>query len=159
MFLHHHFRILYHLTTEALTHYSTFIQPMFTWSKWNMGEIFGLKFHTSYVNTPSTKKVIFVTEFMILVQNSSFYEENKRRNFKSIFSRPVVIIIFRPKNGRISPIFHFDWVNDGWITHIFCEGGHTCSIRRTNLVSHRTFRRPLFFKPVSWQGLSLPLLK
>ena len=27
-------------------------QPSVTWWKWNMGEIFGLKFHLSYVHTP-----------------------------------------------------------------------------------------------------------
>ena len=32
------------------------------------------------------------------------------------------------------------------------EGGHSCSFQ-TNLVSFRTFRRPLFPKPVSWLGL------
>ena len=35
--------------------------------------------------------------------------------------------------------------------------GHSCSFR-TNLVWFRTFRCPLFPKPVSWQGLFLPLL-
>ena len=37
------------------------------------------------------------------------------------------------------------------------QGGHSCSFR-TNLVSFRTFRCPLFPKPVSWFGLFLPLL-
>ena len=32
--------------------------------------------------------------------------------------------------------------------------GHSCSLR-TNLVSFRTFRCPLFPKPVSWLGLFL----
>ena len=30
---------------ESLTHYSPLIQPSFTWSKRNIGEICGLKFH------------------------------------------------------------------------------------------------------------------
>ena len=33
----------------ALTHDMAMIQPSFTSSKWNMGEIFGLKFHLSYL--------------------------------------------------------------------------------------------------------------
>ena len=51
------------------------IQPLFTSSKWNMGENFGLKFPTSYVHTSRSfffeipswgQMVIFVTEFIVL---------------------------------------------------------------------------------------------
>jgi hypothetical protein len=54
--------------------YHTPIQPELTRPKWNMGEIFGLKFHLPYLNTshrlffeipPCGEMVIFVTEFGI----------------------------------------------------------------------------------------------
>ena len=34
-----------------LTHYSPLIQPQLTRPKWNMGEIFGLKFHICIICT------------------------------------------------------------------------------------------------------------
>ena len=37
------------------------------------------------------------------------------------------------------------------------KGGHSCSFR-TNLVSFKTFRCPLFPKTVSWFGLFLPFV-
>ena len=42
------------------------------------------------------------------------------RNFKNIFSRPLFTVIFRPEMLKISPIFHFDWANNGQICHILC---------------------------------------
>ena len=65
-----------------LTHNMAMIQPLFPSSKWNKGEIFGLKFPISYVDTPQKdieippgrKKVIFCTEFVILGKTPSFYE-------------------------------------------------------------------------------------
>ena len=36
---------------NLLTHHSPLIQPSLTWSKWNMGEICGLKFHSLHVHT------------------------------------------------------------------------------------------------------------
>ena len=36
---------------SIFTHYSPLIQPSLAWSKWNMGEICGLKFHLIYVHT------------------------------------------------------------------------------------------------------------
>jgi hypothetical protein len=59
------------------------IQPSFTSSKWNVGEIFGLKFHVSNLHAPQRfffeippcgKMVIFVTEFIILCKNPLFYK-------------------------------------------------------------------------------------
>ena len=53
----------------ALTHDMAMIQPSFTSSKWNMVEIFGLKFHLSKIFfeiPPCEKKVIFVTVFVTL---------------------------------------------------------------------------------------------
>ena len=56
-------------------------QPSFTLSKWNMGEIYSLKFYLSYVHIsqkkiidipPCTLKVFFITEFAISLQKSSF---------------------------------------------------------------------------------------
>ena len=54
---------------------------------------------------PCTKKVIFITEFVILFKNPPFYEVKKIfqerlsawRNFKVIFSKPLLTIIFMPK--------------------------------------------------------------
>ena len=54
---------------------------------------------------PCAKKVIFITEFVLLDLNPHFYEVNQEvwkrpcawRNFKNIFSRPLFTIIFRPK--------------------------------------------------------------
>ena len=51
------------------------------------------------------KKAIFITEFALLCKNPPPYEVKKIfrkrrcawRNFKNIFSRPLFIIIFRPK--------------------------------------------------------------
>ena len=60
------------------------IHTWFTYSKWNMGEICGLKFHLIYVCTyisnffieipPYAKGVIFITEFALLSTNLPFYE-------------------------------------------------------------------------------------
>ena len=41
------------------------------------------------------------------------------RNFKNIFSRPLHHH-FYAGNARISPIFHFDRVNNGGIVHMLC---------------------------------------
>ena len=52
---------------------------MFTRSKCNMDEIFGLKFNFPsffFDIPPFTKKVIFVPEFVILCKNPPFYEVN-----------------------------------------------------------------------------------
>ena len=60
-----------------LTPNKPLIHNSFTYSKWNMGEIFGLKFHLLYVQCtcitkkffevpPSTKEVIFITELAVL---------------------------------------------------------------------------------------------
>jgi hypothetical protein len=71
--------------------------------------------HTSFTSQsffeipPSAKKAFFVTEFLILCKNPSFYEVNlilpKRlcawRNFKNIFSRPLFTIILRPKKVNL----------------------------------------------------------
>ena len=40
------------VTLRALTPNTLAIQPSLTWSKWNMHEICGLTFHSSYVDTP-----------------------------------------------------------------------------------------------------------
>ena len=37
---------------NSLTHNSPLTQPLFTRSKWNMGDIFGLKHHFLYLHTP-----------------------------------------------------------------------------------------------------------
>ena len=96
------------------------IRTTVTWSKWNMGEIVGLKFHLSFLHTPLRflfeippcgKKVIFVTEFVILCKNHSFSEVNHCvrkllpawRDFKNIFSRPLFTIICRPKMAKFYP--------------------------------------------------------
>ena len=58
----------------TLTHGTAMIQPSFTSSKWNMGEIFHLSFiyhicvsHKDFFEIPPCeKKVIFVTVFIIL---------------------------------------------------------------------------------------------
>ena len=69
-----------------LTHNMAMIQPSITSSKWNTGEICGLKFPISYVDTPqkilkslqAEKRSFFVhTEFVILGKTSSFYEINE----------------------------------------------------------------------------------
>ena len=63
-----------------LTHNKWEIQPYLTMSKWNMGEIFGLKFHLSSLHHPTKiflkcgNKVIFATEFVILCKSPPFYE-------------------------------------------------------------------------------------
>ena len=57
---------------QDLTHNMAMIQPSFTSTKWNMGEIFGLKSHLPYIRNiffeiPSCEKMgIFSTEFVIL---------------------------------------------------------------------------------------------
>ena len=53
--------------SNALTPNTPLIHTSFTYSKWNMGEIFGLNFHLSCHKTffeipPCAKVVIFVTE-------------------------------------------------------------------------------------------------
>ena len=100
-----------------------------------MDEIFGLMFHISYVHTPQKiflkfltvghLLVIFVTEFVILVQNPHFYEVNKRvwkwlptwRNFKNIFC---VICAYHKWNFGPKKlfIFHFQLVNNAWFSHV-----------------------------------------
>ena len=56
---------------QRLTHDMATIQPSFSSSKWNMGEIFGFKFHLSYLHTS-----IYPTKFYFFksldVQRSSF---------------------------------------------------------------------------------------
>ena len=60
-------------------------QPLVTWWKWNMDEIFVLKFHLSYVHkyttflkiSPCAKNAKFVTDFLILKANPPFYEVNQ----------------------------------------------------------------------------------
>jgi hypothetical protein len=68
---------------KPLRHDKAMIQPSFTSSKWNMGEIFGLKFHLTYLRNPQGffleippcgKKVIFVSEFLTLLKRPHFYE-------------------------------------------------------------------------------------
>ena len=44
--------VLRTLLKIPITHNMTMIQPSFISSKWNMAEIFGLKFHLSYLHTP-----------------------------------------------------------------------------------------------------------
>ena len=63
------------------------IQPSFTSSKWNMGEIFGLKFHLSYLHTP------------------------QRFFLKSLHAQRMSFLLL-----LISPTFHFDWVTDGRVS-------------------------------------------
>ena len=54
---------------------------------------------------PCAKKVIFITEFAIWCKKNPFYKVKKIfqkrlcewRNFRNIFSRPLFIIIFKPK--------------------------------------------------------------
>ena len=75
---------------------------------------------------PCGKKVILVTEFTILYRSTHFYLSkmnykkmaSARSNFKNIFSRPLFTIIFRAKNGKISPIFYFELVNESLIIAI-----------------------------------------
>ena len=98
----------------ALTYNIWEIQPSSMCSKWNMGEIFGLKFYLIICtyNTenfieipPCAKKVIFITEFAIWCKNPPFYEVKKIfqkrlcawRNFKIFFSRPLFIIFLGRK--------------------------------------------------------------
>ena len=59
----------------VLTPNTPLIHTSFTYSKWNMGEICGLKSHLLYVHAsqfffipPCTKGVIFITEFAVLVK-------------------------------------------------------------------------------------------
>ena len=56
-------------------------------------------------------------------QNHKFSNKNNHllawKDFKIIFSRPLSTIIFWP-NGKISPTFHFQLVNKGWIIAILC---------------------------------------
>ena len=66
----------------GLTHSMLVIHPSFTQSKWNMGEICGLKFHLFHAYTshffiieipPCARNVIFITEFAILSKSPPFY--------------------------------------------------------------------------------------
>ena len=66
---------------SALTHSILENQLYLTWSKWNMDEIFGLKYHLTCVHMPfffeippSANHVIFITEFVILSTNPPLYE-------------------------------------------------------------------------------------
>ena len=108
------------ILNKKLTHNIWQIQPSFTSKKWNMDEIFGLKFHLPYIimNTypkdffwnPSMRKN-FDTEFVVLCKNPPFYEVKnvfRKRlcawwDFKNIFSRPLFITIFRPKMVEFYP--------------------------------------------------------
>jgi hypothetical protein len=100
------------LSQIASTHSIREIQPWFTYSKWNMGEIYGFNLHLSYVHTTQD---FFLNCSMVIghfyywicnfVENSSFLWSKMNykkmvctwRNFKIIFSRPLFTIIFRSK--------------------------------------------------------------
>ena len=120
----------------TLTHvmlWLSMIQPLFSSSKWNMGEIFCLKFHLSCVHSPQmfslkslhveTRSFLF-TDFIILCKNPPFYKVNEWvqkwvpacSNFENIFSR-LFTIIFRPKMVKFHPysILTNDRLNDGWL--------------------------------------------
>ena len=74
------------------------------------------------------------------------------RNFKNISSRPLFTNIFRPEILKFHP--YSILIGETMVKFvIYCVlRGHSCSFR-TNLVSFRTFRRPLFSKPVFCPGL------
>ena len=72
-----------HILVDGFEHVlapnTSLIHTSFTYSKWNMDEIFGLKFHLSYTYSrihtsqkvfieipPCAQKVIFITEFAVL---------------------------------------------------------------------------------------------
>ena len=73
--------IIFHLTPNMPLIHTSFMYP-----KLNMDEIYGLKFYLLHVHIPEfffeippcTKKVIFVTEFLILCKYPSFYEVNNK---------------------------------------------------------------------------------
>ena len=55
------FVILSYYVLGIITHNMAMIQPSFTSSKWNMGEIFGLKFPKKNIEIPPCgKRVIFL---------------------------------------------------------------------------------------------------
>ena len=109
-------KVIQHLAWKslALTHSIWEIQPWFMYSKWNMGEIYGLNLHLSYSHTPqdfffwnSSMSNIGNFYYWIcnFVKKSSFLWSKMNykkmacawRNFKIFFSRPLFTIIFRPK--------------------------------------------------------------
>ena len=73
-------------TLKIINISNTKLHTWFTYSKWNMDEIFGLKVSFSIIVNPTifffeihpcAKKIIFITKFVFLDLNSDFYEVNE----------------------------------------------------------------------------------
>ena len=81
---------------------------------------------------PFAHHVIFITEFVLLFKIPPFYEVNSfNRKWlvhggisKIFFLDYLSPSFFQARNAKISPIFHFDWVNSCRICHILCVKQH-----------------------------------
>ena len=83
--------------------------------------------HKKKIGIPSIRKeghscywiYNFVQKYSFLLSKMNYKKmASARSNFKNIFSRPLFTIIFRAKNGKISPIFYFELVNESLIIAI-----------------------------------------
>ena len=128
----HEFEILCKYSNTQYMRKSTIIYPVKMecgWFLWLKASVMICPYTTKNIFEipPCANNVIFITEFVILVQNPLFYEVNNRvwkrlsawRNFKNIFCAIWTYHnwSFKPKK---STAFHFDRVNDSWFSHILC---------------------------------------
>ena len=109
-------QVYYELFIKNITPKTPLIHASFTYSKWNMGAICRLKFHSShneqctcntffFWNSSLCKRGYFHYWICSFGKNPPFYEVKnifcKRlcawRDFKNVFPWPLFTIIFRPK--------------------------------------------------------------